>query len=188
MLTGNASRNLIIRIRAIYGSDADSHPIQPSKLRMRLRGAHLARERRARTSGKSAQARLAYALALKAKVLSGMLLIRLRRKTRATDWGRYKKELAENTDCRKFSDIFRQVLSGNEGQRRELEKYLDGLYEQGSLVYGIHAASTALLTCLIFSYNGAHMHLVDGGNGGYALAAAALKDRVKKLKKRAEEF
>ena len=64
----------------------------------------------------------------------------------------------------------------------ELEKYLEVQYREGALVYGMHAAPTALLTCLIFSYNGAHMHLVDGGNGGYALAAAAMKDRMKHLR------
>ena len=111
----------------------------------------------------------------------GQFLIRFKRKTRNTDWGRYTAELAENTDCRKFSDIFRQVLSGNDRQRAELERYLADLYGKGLLVYGMHAAPTALLTCLIFSYNGAHMHLVDGGNGGYALAAAALKERMKNL-------
>jgi hypothetical protein len=63
-----------------------------------------------------------------------------------------------------------------------LEKYLGDLYRKGSIIYGMHAAPTAPLTCLIFSYNGAHMHLVDGGNGGYALAAAALKERMKNLR------
>jgi hypothetical protein len=77
--------------------------------------------------------------------------------------------------------IFRQVLSGNDRQRAELEKYLADLYGRGLLVYGMHAAPTALLTCLIFSYNGEHMHLVDGGNGGYALAATGLKERMKNL-------
>jgi hypothetical protein len=175
-------RDLIIRIRRIYGSDADSRPIHPSNLKMGVFGPHLSRERRVRTSGKSAASRLAYALDMRGKVFTGKLLIRLKAKTRTTDWGRYKTELAENTDYRKFSDIFRQILSGNEAQRVELERYLADLYGKGLLVYGMHAAPTALLTCLIFSYNGAHMHLVDGGNGGYALAAAALKERMKNLR------
>jgi len=179
--TAATYRDLILCLRRIYGSDADCHPIHPSKLKMSLLGPHISRESRVRSAGKSVAARLACALEIRGKILTGNLLIRLKRKTRTADWGRYPSELAENTDCRKFSDIFRQVLSGNESQRLELEKYLEGLYERGVLVYGIHAAPTALLTCLIFSYNGAHMHLVDGGNGGYALAAAAMKGRLKKL-------
>ncbi len=180
--TAQAYRDLVICIRRIYGSDTDCHPIHPSNLKMSVVGAHLSRERRVRAFGKPAASRLAYALNTRGKVISGKLLIRLKRKTRTVDWGRYPAELAENTDCRKFSDIFRQVLSGNEGQRLELERYLEDLYGSGLLVYGMHAAPTALLTCLIFSYNGAHMHLVDGGNGGYALAAAAMKNRMKNLR------
>ena len=179
--TAQTYRDLIICIRRIYGSDADSHPIHPSSLTMRVFGPHLSRERRVRTSGKTAASKLAYALDMRGKVLTGKLLMLLKWKTGKNDWGRYTTELAENTDCRKFSDIYRQVLSGNEGQRVELERYLGDLYGKGLLVYGTHAAPTALLTCLIFSYNGAHMHLVDGGNGGYALAAAALKERLKNL-------
>ena len=182
---GQIYRELITRIGEIYGSYSDSHPIQPSELRMRASGPHLQRERRVRTFGRSTFSRLSYAAAQKRKVIAGNLLIRLKRRTALTDWGKYPKELAENTDCRKFSDIFRQVLSGNETQRLQLDEYLQRGYEKGLLVYGMHAAPTALLTCLIFSYNGAHMHLVDGGNGGYALAAAALKERLKALRERA---
>jgi hypothetical protein len=174
-------RDLILRLRTIYGSDADCHPIHASKLSMSFMGQNLSRERRVHTAGKSIGARAARALAIRGNVLTGKILIRLKRRTRATDWGRYPAELAENTDCRKFSDIFRQVLSGNESQRGELEEYLEDRFAKGLLVYGIHAAPTALLTCLIFSYNGAHMHLVDGGNGGYALAAAAMKERIRSL-------
>jgi len=183
---GQIYRNLITRIGEIYGSYSDSHPIQPSELRMRTTGPNLQREQRIRTFGRSTFSRLSYAVALKRKVIAGNLLIRLKRTTGGTDWGRYPKELAENTDCRKFSDIFRQVLSGNEAQRLQLDEYLRSCYEKGLLVYGLHTAPTALLTCLIFSYNGAHMHLVDGGNGGYALAAAALKERFKAITARAQ--
>jgi hypothetical protein len=180
-ITAQTYRELILRLRRIYGSDAECRPIHASQLRMSLTGPNLARERRVHTSGKSVAARAARAIEIRGKVLSGKILIRLKRRTRTTDWGRYPAELAENTDCRKFCDIFRQVLSGKESQRADLEEYLEDRFGRGLLVYGIHAAPTALLTCLIFSYNGAHMHLVDGGNGGYALAAAAMKERIRSL-------
>ena len=180
--TAQTYRDLIIFIRRIYGSDADCHPIHPSNLKMSVFGRNPTRERRVRTSEEPVASRLAYALDMRGRVLAGKILIRLKRKTRSNDWGSYTAELARNTDCRKFSDIYRQVLSGNEGQRAELERYLGDLYVRGSLVYGMHAAPTALLTCLVFAYNGAHMHLVDGGNGGYALAAGAMKERMKNLR------
>jgi hypothetical protein len=39
----------------------------------------------------------------------------------------------------------------------------------------------ALLTCIVFSYNGNHVHFVDGSDGGYALAARSLKAQLKSL-------
>jgi hypothetical protein len=175
-------RDLILTLRRIYGSDTDCRPIHPSKLKMSLLGPNPSRERRVRTSGQSAASRLACALAIRGKVITGNVLIGLKRKTRTTDWGDYPARLAENTDFRKFSDIFRQVLSGTPAQRQELDDYLEGLYGKGALVYGMHVSPTALLTCMIFSYNGVHMHLVDGGNGGYALAAAAMKERIRRMR------
>jgi hypothetical protein len=45
----------------------------------------------------------------------------------------------------------------------------------------MHRSSEALLTCIVFSYNGNHMHFVDGSDGGYALAARGLKQQLKSL-------
>jgi hypothetical protein len=45
----------------------------------------------------------------------------------------------------------------------------------------MHTAATALVTCLIFNYNGAHVHLVDSEDGGYAVAATHLKKQLKQL-------
>jgi hypothetical protein len=37
------------------------------------------------------------------------------------------------------------------------------------------------LTCIVFSYNGNHVHFVDGSDGGYAMAARGLKAQLKSL-------
>jgi hypothetical protein len=34
----------------------------------------------------------------------------------------------------------------------------------------------------VFSYNGNHVHFVDGSDGGYALAARSLKVQLKSLR------
>jgi hypothetical protein len=94
------------------------------------------------------------------------------------DWGRYQREVVENTDCRKFDDQLRQVLSGSPPQRDELTRFLEERHARGDLAYGIHAATSALMTCLIFSRHGDHVHFVDGADGGYAAAAARLKEQT----------
>jgi Protein of unknown function (DUF3095) len=35
------------------------------------------------------------------------------------------------------------------------------------------------MTCIVQSYNGNHLHFVDGSDGGYALAAHQLKQQLK---------
>ena len=45
----------------------------------------------------------------------------------------------------------------------------------------MHKSREALVTCIVFSYNGSHVHFVDGSDGGYAMAARDLKARRKSL-------
>ena len=62
--------------------------------------------------------------------------------------------------------------------RTELDAFVAFLEEQrrkARLVYGVHEAGSALITCFVRSYEGDHVHFVDGADGGYALAAKQLK-------------
>ena len=57
--------------------------------------------------------------------------------------------------------------------------YLESEFRAGKLVYGIHKSREALVTCILHSHGGDHMHFVDGSDGGYALAAKEMKRRLK---------
>ena len=116
------------------------------------------------------------------KILLGQYWMNNSKKALGVDWGKYKDTLVANTDFRKFDDTLRMVISGNESQRIALDQYLQKKYEQRSLVYGIHKSSAALMTCVISDYNKDHIHFVDGADGGYAMAAKALKLRLKQQK------
>jgi hypothetical protein len=94
-------------------------------------------------------------------------------------WGDYKNRIMRTTDTEKFDDMLRMVISTDKIQTKELEDYLEKEYQEGYLVYGIHKSDSALMTCLIFERHGKHIHFVDSSNGGYALAAKALKARLK---------
>jgi hypothetical protein len=60
-----------------------------------------------------------------------------------------------------------------------LEAYLSEAEAQGVVNYGVHRQTEALITCLVPSvYEDDHLHFLDGGGGGYAFAAKALKERV----------
>lgn len=46
----------------------------------------------------------------------------------------------------------------------------------------MHKSREALVTCIVRSFTGNHMHFVDGSDGGYALAARGLKAQLNSLK------
>ena len=171
-------RDVIEEISQVYGTDEQCRPVQPAALRLALSSAALRPEHRVRTYGRRLRERLRYALGLRLQILSGWALMRFAIEPGGVPWGRYKDDLATNTDFRKFDGVLREVLSGTAEQRRQLTELLERRRETGECVYGIHAAPAALVTCLIESRIGAHFHFVDGAQGGYALAAAQMKEQL----------
>lgn len=91
----------------------------------------------------------------------------------------YKRELVANCDYRKFDGVLRMVLDGAPHQRERLQFFLEQKFKKNEIVYGIHNSDHALLTCLIFDRSQKHLHLVDGGDGGYTLAAKKMKAAMK---------
>ena len=81
--------------------------------------------------------------------------------------------------------MLRMVMDGSEAQAEELSEYLESQFLSGQLVFGMHKSREALVTCLVQSYNGNHLHFVDGSDGGYALAARNLKQKIALFKAKA---
>jgi hypothetical protein len=71
------------------------------------------------------------------------------------------------------------VIAGTEAQRAELTSYLEEEYRSGRLAYGVHVTDRALVTCVVFERMGRQVHFVDGADGGYAMAARELKQRLR---------
>ncbi len=100
------------------------------------------------------------------------------RKVGDYDGTKYTDELRTNTDYRKYDDMLRMVLDVSEAQADEIDAYLQARFEAGDLVFGTHRAKSALMTCVVFSLKQSeHVHFVDGGDGGFAMAAVDLKNR-----------
>ncbi len=91
----------------------------------------------------------------------------------------YRGELRSNTDFQKYDGILRMVLDVSESQAEHIEQHLEREHDAGRLVYGVHVADTALMTCLVFSLEQSkHVHFVDGSDGGFARAAQEFKSRL----------
>ena len=110
-------RDLIAKVREIYGSDEACHPIHPPNLRITLASRQLGNEVGVRALGRGPLGRWLYLMQARFWVLVGWCFMNFGVRTAKTDWRRYKETLVRNADVRKFSDGFRQILAGNAAQR-----------------------------------------------------------------------
>ena len=171
-------RDLVEKVREVYGGDESCHPVWPPNLAFSLDARQLANEIGVRAANRSTPARWLYLAKTRAIVLLGAFLMRFGIRTSKTDWGAYKMVLARNSDVRKFNDCFRQIVSGTAAQRAALTAWLEQATASRKLVYGMHTTDRAQITCLVFDYSGRHLHFIDGAEGGLSMAAKMLKERT----------
>jgi hypothetical protein len=94
----------------------------------------------------------------------------------------YAVSVPAHSDYRKFDDALRLVIDCSPDEVEQLRAYLESERKAGRLCYGLHASKAALLTCYVRGTDpGEHVHFVDGGDGGYAVAAKELKAQLKAL-------
>jgi len=93
----------------------------------------------------------------------------------------YAGAMADHSDFRKFDDVLRFVLDCSLEQIETIKKCLEGLRAEAGICYGTHESDTALMTCFVYdASDGGHIHFIDGGDGGYAMAAKPFKAQLKK--------
>lgn len=171
-------RNILKKIQYIYGKENSLNPIDRKNLKLTLNSTKLIKETLIRASSASWLDRQLYLSKIQLETALGSVLMNLKVKTEELDWGVYKDMAIAATDYRKFDDMLRMVISGNEWRRKKLTRYLERNYREGKLVYGLHVSDRALMTCLVFERGGRQVHFVDGADGGYALAAKDMKQRM----------
>ena len=95
------------------------------------------------------------------------------------DPAHYKLETMQNTDFRKYDDGLKLTVDCKTGTITEIEKILSTAQEAGTAFFGLYRQDSAVMTCIIPSpFTNDHMHFVDGGSGGYLLAAVQLKKAI----------
>lgn len=174
-------QRVLEEIQTIYGDVAEYHPLRADLMHLTFNPRLLLHEWRVRSSQLSLWQRTRYFVRMLLQNLAGVLLFACRMNTRSTHWNLYRDELVKNADFRKFDGMLRMVMDGSEAQAERLQTFLESEFRNRTLVYGVHKSREALVTCIVQSYNGDHMHFVDGSDGGYALAATALKRRFSEL-------
>jgi hypothetical protein len=171
-------REAIAKIESIFGESAGCHPATEASLILTSDKKDLNAELHAKHGHRPAWIQwLCLRLFLFQNRL-GTLFFGKPMHFAGMDWRNYKKIVIQNTDHQKFDDMIRMVISCSTTNRQEFERYLREQRSMGRLNYGLHITDSALLTCLVFDRLHRHFHFVDGSNGGYALAAKAMKEQV----------
>jgi hypothetical protein len=114
------------------------------------------------------------------KVLSSTLLayvvMKLGIRVGDFDPARYRREVVENSDFRKFDDNLRMTLDCTPAFADRIERRLALARASNVARFGLHRQPAAIMTCIVPSISESrHVHFVDGAAGGYALAAKQLK-------------
>jgi Protein of unknown function (DUF3095) len=95
----------------------------------------------------------------------------------AFDAGTYAADVAANADFRKYDDGLRMTLDCSPAFADNLEAKLSGAAEFAH--WGAFRQKSAQITCFVPSITERnHVHFVDGAEGGYTMAAQALKSRM----------
>jgi hypothetical protein len=174
-------RAVLARLESILEGES-GHPVSQNNLHLRGPLSDFSVEARARSGVSTGPAYdEAFAHARK-KATIGKTLSLFGASAGGFDSRKYPLELIRNCDFRKFDDVLRMVVDVSPAQAQAIESELERFHVAGELVYGIHRSSSALMTCFVRSFNGDHVHFIDGSDGGYALAAKQLKAQLAMLK------
>ncbi|ATU95909.1 adenylate cyclase (plasmid) [Phyllobacterium zundukense] len=93
--------------------------------------------------------------------------------------GRYKREVAQNSDFRKFDDGLKMTIDIDADRLRRIEMLLEDASAAGISRFGLHRQDSALMTCFVPTHRAHdHIHFIDGAAGGYAMAASNLKAKL----------
>jgi hypothetical protein len=89
---------------------------------------------------------------------------------------RYRREVASNSDFRKFDDGLKMTLNCVPEVIDQLRAHLEDAAASGAVRYGLHVQDQALITCIVPTVmTKDHVHFLDGGGGGYAAAARNIR-------------
>lgn len=89
---------------------------------------------------------------------------------------RYLAETIENSDFRKYDDHLRMTIDCTTALADRLQATLERARADGIARFGMHRQPSAIMTCVVPTPTRSdHVHFIDGGAGGYALAARAMK-------------
>lgn len=96
------------------------------------------------------------------------------------DWAQaYLKNLHQHSDFHKLDDALRLVIDCTRTQADRVVEHLEHSRKAQRIFYGVHRGKGSQITCYVESLSDeAHVHFVDGTDGGYVAAASQMKAQI----------
>jgi hypothetical protein len=154
-----------------FGKGEERHPIKPGKLKLSFNPKKLLIE--ASLFGFNLLTQLPHLI--REMIENGIANYLIQKNKH---WKNYKNHVSQTTDVEKFDDMLRVIVASTQTEREAFESYLERVYKDKKIYYGIHVTDRALMTCLIFERHGKQVHFVDAADGGYAMAAKQFKAQM----------
>ncbi len=172
--SGARFADVAARIVAVIEEETGANPVPADGPEVRWPSAAVDLQARVPQRGRSRWRRR---LGVFATATLAWLVFRLGLPIGRFDPGRYRREIALNTDFRKFDDGLMMTVDCAPATAARLGAILDEASADGVVRYGLHMQDSALMTCVVPSVRAPdHMHFVDGAGGGYASAARQLRE------------
>ncbi|HEX4046908.1 MAG TPA: DUF3095 family protein [Elusimicrobiota bacterium] len=164
------------RLEDVFNGDLfNANPVHLSTMSYRSVWENLAAEARCHRDAVS----LAF-LARAAEIVASVLVFKWKVPPLVFDPKKYAESMSAHSDFRKFDDILRMVVDCSPAQAAAIRSFLDELRAKDEICFGLHESKAALMTCFVYDVkDGGHIHFIDGGDGGYALAAKQFKAQLK---------
>jgi len=168
--------HVLQRLDNLYeGKMESANPVNIESMRYRSVSQCLADERRYHESRFS----IRYMLRV-IEILFAVLIFKFKMPALFFNAKTYAASMATHSDYRKFDDALRMIIDCSPSQADAILTTLETMHREDAIFYGVHESETSLMTCYVNGLDeGKHIHFVDGGDGGYAMAAKQLKQQMK---------
>lgn len=172
---------ITLKMNEIFGEESEYHPLTQENLQLANTGEYLAKESRVisgRTKGINYMFRL---LNIFFQLFGTKIAMKynLKLKSYWYELNKLKQYQILSADFRKFDGMLKMILRCTSESRQKWQDYLESLYGDNKIFYGIHVSNRALMTCILHSGSKREVHFIDGADGGYALAAKQLKQQIR---------
>jgi len=165
-------------IQELLGNQESYHPLNRQGLQVSVKEAY--REQRVMTGKRRGIGHFLYGVMLGVVIPMMQFIIKFRvpMKAQGVEVRNIKENFLVNADFQKFDGSLKMVLALSTDHCLQLEAFLEERRQHGQLYFGLHRSDRALMTCLMHMKSGNEVHFVDAADGGYALAAKAMKQQI----------